>query len=95
MSAPNTVVVDLSDGRQVCFSYGVPVAAFIPKGLDWPATSPEASDISGYIANQRYRNYSPTTSRHINAFAASVGRNIQVVPEDIFMMLIHPLKKAE
>jgi hypothetical protein len=52
-SNANTHTVELSDGRQVCFSYGVPVAAFVPG--------------RGYI--QTDNRYSVTTSKHANAFA--------------------------
>lgn len=53
MSAPNTVVIELNDGRSVLTSYGVPVAAFIPG--------------RGYLrTNARY---SVTTSKHMNAWA--------------------------
>ena len=51
MSA-NTNTVNLADGRQVCFSYGVPVAAFVPG--------------RGYLKTDR--KYSVTTSRHANTF---------------------------
>jgi hypothetical protein len=46
-------IIDLSDGRQVCQSYGVTVAAFIPG--------------RGYVRTDA--RYSVTTSRHMNAFA--------------------------
>jgi len=51
MSA-NVSTVNLADGRQVCLSYGVPVAAFVPG--------------RGYIKTDR--RYSVTTSRHANQF---------------------------
>lgn len=49
----NSVTVSLSDGREVCFSYGVPVAAFLPG--------------RGYIKTDEY--HSVTTSRHANTYA--------------------------
>ena len=49
----NTSTVQLTDGREVCVSYGVPVAAFIPG--------------RGYIKTSR--KYSTTTSKHANAYA--------------------------
>lgn len=52
MSA-NTSVVRLNDGREVCLSYGVPVAAFVP-GLSYIRTD---------------KRYSVTTSKHANAYA--------------------------
>lgn len=48
----NTSIVNLNDGRKVCLSYGVPVAAFVP-GL-------------GYVKTDR--KYSVTTSKHANSF---------------------------
>jgi hypothetical protein len=51
-NTPNVSMVDLADGRRVCFSYGVPVAAFVPD--------------RGYIVTNR--KYSVTTSRHANQF---------------------------
>lgn len=49
----NCTVISLDDGREICLSYGVPVAAFIP-GL-------------GYVKTER--KYSVTTSRHANSYA--------------------------
>ena len=45
--------ITLTDGRQICLSYGVPVAAHIPG--------------KGYVRTAE--RYSQTTSRHMNAFA--------------------------
>ena len=53
MASTNQSLVKLSDGREVCLSYGVPVAAFIPG--------------RGYVKTAR--KYSVTTSRHANAYA--------------------------
>jgi len=53
MKESNVQVVELSDGRRVCLSYGVIVAAFIPG--------------RGYLRTQA--RYSVTTSKHMNAFA--------------------------
>jgi len=52
-SKANTSTVRLNDGREVCLSYGVPVAAFIPG--------------EGYIRTDQ--RYSVTTSRHANSYA--------------------------
>lgn len=49
----NVQVVRLSGDRQVCLSYGVPVAAYLPG--------------RGYVKTDR--RYSVTTSRHANDFA--------------------------
>lgn len=46
----NVTIVNLNDGRSVCLSYGVPVAAFIPgRGC--------------FVTERRW---SVTTSRHAN-----------------------------
>lgn len=49
----NTIVIALTDGREVCLSYGVPVAAFVPG--------------RGYLKTAE--RYSVTTSKHANTFA--------------------------
>lgn len=48
---------ELSDGRIICWSYGVPVAAFIPG--------------RGYV--QTAKKYSSTTSKHANQFTERRG----------------------
>lgn len=53
MNKSNSTVVALSDGRCVCLSYGVPVAAFVPG--------------QGYVKTAT--KYSVTTSKHANAYA--------------------------
>lgn len=51
--AANTHTITLADGREVCFSYGVPVAAFLPG--------------RGYVRTAE--RYSVTTSKHANGYA--------------------------
>lgn len=51
-SSAHVSVVNLADGRQVCLSYGVPVAAFIPG--------------RGYVKTAE--RFSVTSSRHANTF---------------------------
>lgn len=61
--AKNSVHVDivrLDDGREVCLSYGVIVAAFIPG--------------RGYL--QTDRRWSVTTSRHMNQFTERRGQTV-------------------
>jgi len=91
----NTATVQLTDGREVFLSYGVPVAAFIPRGtvLQAPAGhTPEAvwwhenPLPSGYVKTDR--KYSVTTSKHANAYA---GASATVVPDAIFVALVSPL----
>ena len=48
----NVQIVRLDDGREVCLSYGVPVAAFIPG--------------RGFIRTAR--KYSATSSRHATSY---------------------------
>lgn len=52
-SSANVAKVSLSSGLEVCLSYGVAVAAFVPG--------------RGYIRTDR--KYSVTTSKHANQFA--------------------------
>lgn len=60
MASTNTMTVKLSDGREVCLSYGVPVAAFVPG--------------RGYIKTDR--KYSVTTSKHANQYAGAKAKVI-------------------
>jgi hypothetical protein len=53
MASNNLSIVQLDDGREVCLSYGVPVAAFIPG--------------RGYVRTAE--KYSVTTSKHANGYA--------------------------
>ena len=57
MASQNQFIVKLDDGREVCLSYGVPVAAFIPG--------------RGYVKTAR--KYSVTTSRHANSYAGDAA----------------------
>ena len=54
-SSANVTTIKFTDGREVCLSYGVPVAAFVPG--------------RGYVKTDR--KYSVTTSRHANSYAGS------------------------
>jgi hypothetical protein len=60
MSA-NQSTIKLTDGREICLSYGVPVAAFIP-GMGYVKTS---------------RKYSVTTSRHANSYTGDSATVIE------------------
>lgn len=75
----NLSKVSLTDGREVCFSYGVPVAAFIPKGLFIEGPS-------GYIRRDEY--FSVTTSKHANGYA---GKDAPKVRTADFLTLISPI----
>lgn len=84
MSA-NYAVVKFTDGRQVCLSYGVPVAAFVPKTY-WSVTH-ETSNPSGYVKTAE--KYSATSSKHANAYA---GKDARVVDHETFKRLVSPLE---
>lgn len=59
-SSSNRSIVKLADGREVCLSYGVPVAAFIPG--------------RGYVKTAT--RYSVTTSKHANQFAGKAATEV-------------------
>jgi hypothetical protein len=88
-------VISLTDGRQVCLSYGVPVAAFIPADASiWRGTYSPAQALrdktgfcGGYVKTDR--RWSVTTSRHANAFC---GPNATTIPDDVFVRLIAPIE---
>jgi hypothetical protein len=89
-------VVNLTDGRQVLLSYGVPVAAFIPADYcpyDADCKSrgiycEHCKDMPrGYIKTAR--KYSVTTSKHANAFA---GDRATVLEDSEFCKLIAPIE---
>lgn len=84
----NMSEVHLSDGRVVCLSYGVPVAAFIP--VDYLHAQPNATEyqrkLHGYIKTDK--RFSMTTSRHANMFC---GLRACTVPDPDFVALIQPV----
>lgn len=77
----NAFTVTLTDGREILFSYGVPVAAFIPR--DYVTNTTQA--VSGYIKTER--RYSRTTSKHVNAYCAFATE----VDDMTFQRLISPI----
>ena len=92
-------IVKLSDGREVCLSYGVIVAAFIPRGSTSEAwseltrcktLSPETcicpSMPCGYLRTDA--RYSVTTSRHMNHFA---GKDSPTIPHAELIALCAPV----
>ena len=94
---PNVSIVRLDDGREVCLSYGVPVAARLPATQVCRAcgapdcehledeTMPR-TQIKGYIKTDR--KYSVTTSRHTNQFT---GPGATVVSDATLRRLILPV----
>lgn len=87
-NSSNVTIVSLTDGREICLSYGVPVAAFIPGGLDLPIVwpYPDRAIPRGYMRTDA--KYSVTTSRHANDYA---GRDSAVVDDATFRALIAPV----
>jgi hypothetical protein len=90
MASNNVAVVRLADGREVCLSYGVIVAAFIPRGLT-AGLLPHEQDadvlsIAGYVKTRE--RYSVTTSKHANAFA---GKDAREVDDSILRALVSPV----
>lgn len=64
----NIRLLKLEDGTEVLFSYGIPVAAFIPS--------------TGYIKTDEH--YSPTTSRHVNGYVGTTCKVVaQKVLDDL------------
>lgn len=57
----NTYTVKLNDGREVCYSYAVPVACHIPG--------------RGYIRSKEH--HSVTTSKHANAYAGRDSEQVE------------------
>jgi len=59
MASTNRVVITFADGRELCTSYGVPVAGFVPG--------------RGYVRTAA--RYSVTTSKHVSGYTGySIGR---------------------
>ena len=90
----NVSTMTLTDGRQVCLSYGVPVAAFIPFPSDVHSANylTEPSLPYGYLKTDRH--YSVTSTRHANQFCGGKDR-ATVVPHDVFTRLIAPVAAEE
>ena len=89
MATNNVSIVCLTDGREVCFSYGMPVAAFIPADYE-PVYWPGENRIAGYIKTSR--KYSVTTSRHANAYA---GDSAVVIDDAKLRALIAPVTNGK
>lgn len=86
----NRSIVKFRDGREICLSYGVPVAAFIPADFCSGCESlgrKKHTEYSGYVRTDR--KYSPTTSKHANGYA---GRDSAIVPAEEFDRLVDPLE---
>lgn len=85
-SRSNTHTVKLADGREVLYSYGVAVAAFVPMSSDAAQRQPIPSEVAGYVALDH--SFSVTTSKHVNQFTE---RRAVRVPPARFVELIAPL----
>ena len=77
----HVAIVKLSDGRQVCLSYGVIVAAYIPATL-----SRLHCETGGYVRTEI--RYSRTTTHHVNAFA---GKDAPAIPHAELLTLCAPV----
>ena len=84
-SSANVQVVQLADGREVCLSYGVVVAAFITAGYD-TGYAPGCPRVAGYVRTDQ--KYSVTTSRHANTYA---GRDSAIIPDATLRALVAPV----
>lgn len=96
MSVTNTAEVFFSDGRVVCLSYGVPVAAYIPPDYaenplprDCVALVEHPGPWSGYLKTDV--RYSVTSARHANAFCGGGPEAGTVVPDAVLRALIAPV----
>lgn len=92
-NSANTTIVNLSDGRQVCLSYGVIVAAFIPATYaaeHAPVIDGHRAKRGGYLRTAE--RFSATTSRHINAFA---GGDAQEIPHAELLALCAPVASRQ
>lgn len=75
----NVATINLSDGRVVTTSYGVPVAVFVPG--------------RGHLKTDR--KYSVTSSRHANLYARQNGSEAREIPHAEFRALVSPVECAE
>jgi hypothetical protein len=83
-SRANTSRVQLADGREVCYSYREPVAAFLPE----PVRLQCGDLVRGYV--RRAHHFSPTSSRHANDYA---GRFSPYLQDAEFLAAIAPLTR--
>lgn len=81
------IEVEYEDGRIGCFSYGVPVAAFIP--IDYARDHGMA--MHGWITTDH--RYSTTTTKHMNAFAPKDNRT--EVHDVTLRKLLSPIRRVK
>jgi len=72
----NVATINLSDGRVVTTSYGVPVAVFAPG--------------QGHLKTDR--KYSVTSSRHAGLYARQNGSQAREIPHADFRLLVAPIE---
>jgi hypothetical protein len=82
----NVTIISFDDGREICLSYGVPVAAFIPLADSGTPGRP-AQQVRGYVKSAA--KYSATTSKHATQYA---GKDATVIPFEQFAALVAPLE---
>lgn len=81
----NVQTIDLADGRQVCLSYGVIVAAFIPHDCAY-----RRLNVRGYVRTDKQ--FSVTTSKHMNQFA---GKDSPRIPHEDLLLLCAPIQSKQ
>lgn len=75
MPSTHITTVQLTDGREVLLSYGVPVAAKLATGE--------------YVKTSQY--YSVTTSRHVNQYLGDQKLTVRALAHADFLALIAPI----
>jgi hypothetical protein len=81
----HVTIVEFDDGREVCCSYGVPVAAFVP-AESGPSLPLFDKRYAGYVETDA--RYSSTTTRHMRQYSRRNGRTI---PDAEFRALVAPV----
>jgi hypothetical protein len=81
----NVQVITLDDGREVCLSYGVIVAAFIPHDCAY-----RRLNVRGYVKTDA--RFSVTTSRHANQYA---GKDAREIPHAELLLLCAPITSKQ
>ena len=87
-NSTHTATITLSDGREVFQSYGVTVAAFIPRGTFCDSSA--FSYQGGFVRTDA--RFSVTTSRHMNQYA---GKDAPTVPHAELLALCAPVASKQ
>lgn len=86
----NVQEIELTDGRRVCLSYGVIVAAFIPQDCTALSGKEAPGFFGGYVRTDA--RFSVTTSKHMNQFA---GKDAPTVPHETLKALCAPVQSRQ